>query len=205
MLWYLKKIKHFGILLAFILFMNGLVGCTHTQKYVPEKFAESDLAIYDSKTKKEIKLYMKKDEIDKILGTKGESTSNPNTYNYFGLSIYYRDNSTAVLLDLKNNEAKRFSTIRKISTGNTKTDIIKVYGDFITSDRDLDSTSYYVENRDGVFYYLKYASSPDKTKFEEFDKDKTYIITFYYDEKDIHKQIINRISIFDYKFGLDLK
>lgn len=205
MLWYLKKIKHFGILLAFILFMNGLVGCTHTQKYVPEKFAESDLAIYDSKTKKEIKLYMKKDEIDKILGTKGESTSNPNTYNYFGLSIYYRDNSTAVLLDLKNNEAKRFSTIRKISTGNTKTDIIKVYGDFITSDRDLDSTSYYVENRDGVFYYLKYASSLDKTKFEEFDKDKTYIITFYYDEKDIHKQIINRISIFDYKFGLELK
>ncbi len=205
MLWYLKKIKHFGILLAFILFMNGLVGCTHTQKYVPEKFAESDLAIYDSKTKKEIKLYMKKDEIDKILGTKGESTSNPNTYNYFGLSICYRDNSTAVLLDLNNNEAKRFSTIRKISTGNTKTDIIKVYGDFITSDRDLDSTSYYVENRDGVFYYLKYASSPDKTKFEEFDKDKTYIITFYYDEKDIHKQIINRISIFDYKFGLELK
>ncbi len=170
------------------------------EKFKPEYFCESDLAIYDSVTNKEIKLFMTKNEIDKILGTKGKATENAYMYNYFGLNVYYRDNLTAVFLDLKSNETKRYSTVRKIALGDTKSDIIKLYGDFLGSDKNLDSADYFIENRNGLYYYLKYATSLDKSKFEKFDKDKTCIITFYFNGNDI-----NRISIYEFRFGLELK
>lgn len=159
-------------------------------------FSSYGLSIYDSISDNYISLGMKKEEVDKLLGTE-ESKDFKNLYNYQGLELFYRDNKVAgLVINASKNETGRFKTSKNLGLGSTKADIISIYGESIEKNSNKYLT-YFFEKNDNSLVKLK--ETPKDT--EASATKNIYCISYSL----FGSGKVSMILIGDYQYAMNMK
>lgn len=119
--------KKLLFVLACLLFL--LSACSSANNY-----GQDDLSLYDTETKKQIRLGMTKDEIEETMNITLEPPSSPPYYYEApGISIGFRDGTAVVFMlnkseqDGENSDSSRFRTGRGITLDSSYEDFLKKY------------------------------------------------------------------------------
>lgn len=153
-----------------------------------------ELAVLDILTNKYILIGMDKEEVDRLLGSQ-QNKDFKNTYNYQGLEIYFRDNKVAgMIINSSKNDTNRYKTSKKIGLGNSKDDIIKLYGESIEKNSGKFLT-YAFEEKDNSFIKIR-----EIYKDSEADTTKLFCISYSLFESGK----ISMILIGDYQFIVNM-
>jgi hypothetical protein len=159
-------------------------------KFKPEVFTEKDFALLDTRINKVIKLYMNRDEIEKVYKSEGEKYTpfpfNATTYN--GLIVSYSDDIATCLAIEEGENAKYFKTLRNTSIGSDQNTVTESYGEFKPQENTID---YIVQKNDKEFIYQKnydYSSM----------KDNLLIVEFKFN----NNKTVKTIGLCDYDFAM---
>lgn len=166
-----------------------------------DRFSSEDLSIYDAVLKKQIRLGMTKEEVDKLFGIQPEKDY-LGRYNYEGLEVYYRDGKAAgLMVSAGNNLTTRFSTVRNVNLLTTKKYVQKKYGVSLEEKDSLESdqsaTYIFIKEDQGdeeALVKLESSPLPNDTMQNE------YYISFLFDEN--KQKTVSFILISDFEFAM---
>lgn len=165
-----------------------------------DRFSTEDLSIYDAVLKKQIRLGMAKEEIDKLFGIQPEMDF-LGKYNYEGLEVYYRDGIAAgLMVSSGNNLSTRFSTVRNVNLLTSKKYVQQKYGASVEKDsEDSDRYATYIfrkEDQSGDGTLAKLESSPLS---QDPVKDRYYISFLFNENK---QKTVSYLLIGDFEFAM---
>ncbi|MDQ0914971.1 copper amine oxidase N-terminal domain-containing protein [Paenibacillus sp. V4I5] len=165
-----------------------------------DRFSTEDLSIYDAVLKKQIRLGMAKEEIDKLFGIQPEKNIF-GKYNYEGLVVYYRDGKAAgLMVSSENNLSTRFSTVRNVNLLTPKMYVQQKYGASVEKDSE-DSDQYATY----VFWKEDQSLTETLVKLESSSLSKDpvrnrYYISFLFNEN--KQKTVSYLLIGDFEFAM---
>lgn len=154
-----------------------------------DNFFTEDLSLYDAVTKQSLYIGMPKADVEKILGLPSGKPSF-GLYNYYGLSIFYRNEKIAGLIIQTN--VNRYTTIRNVNFFSSKDYVLEKYGKSI-NDNDSNAAMFAFQKTNNLLAKLE-----SMEKVNSLNKENIYIISFSFNKNS--DNTVSSILIGDYAF-----